>query len=54
MKIDLHVHTKKCKSGDSEKRNASVALFTEKVGLSGVSVLGITNHNHFDLEQYFF
>lgn len=52
MKIDLHVHTKKCKSGDSNKRNVTSALFKEKVALSGVSVIGITNHNHFDLEQY--
>ena len=52
MLIDLHVHTKKCKEGDSKKRNVDVSLFKEKVLLSGVSVLGITNHNHFDLEQY--
>ena len=52
MLIDLHVHTKKCKEGDSDKRNVDVSLFKKKVLLSAVSVLGITNHNHFDLEQY--
>lgn len=52
MKIDLHVHTLKCKKGDSEKRNVSLALFKQKVIEAGVSVLGITNHNCFDLEQY--
>lgn len=52
MKIDLHVHTKKCKKGDSESRNVTNTLFKQKVLLSGVSVIGITNHNHFDFEQY--
>lgn len=52
MKIDLHVHTKQCKKGDGEARNVSSALFKEKIQLAGISVLAITNHNHFDLEQY--
>ena len=52
MKIDLHVHTKKCKQGDSELRNVTVSLFRNKISEAGVDVVAITNHNHFDLEQY--
>lgn len=52
MLVDLHVHTKKCKTGDDETREVTEQLFSSKVRLSGVKVLAITNHNCFDFEQY--
>jgi energy-coupling factor transporter ATP-binding protein EcfA2 len=52
MKIDIHVHTKKVKSGDSELRNIDVDRFTEIIKTTDVKILAITNHNHFDLKQY--
>lgn len=52
MKIDIHTHTKKCKQGDSENRNISPERFDEVIRLTDVKILAITNHNHFDLEQY--
>lgn len=52
MKIDIHVHTKKCKGGDAESRNIDADKFDEIIRLTDVKVLAITNHNHFDLEQY--
>ena len=52
MKIDIHTHTKKVKQGDSENRNVDVDKFTEIIKETDVKILAITNHNHFDLEQY--
>lgn len=52
MKIDLHVHTKNCKSGDTKNRNVTTDFFAQKVKEADVKVLAITNHNHFDLSQY--
>ena len=52
MKIDIHTHTKKVKQGDSEHRNIQVEKFTEIIKETSVKILAITNHNHFDLEQY--
>lgn len=52
MKIDIHVHTKKCKSGDSEHRNIDADRFDEIIRRTEVKILAITNHNHFDLKQY--
>ena len=52
MKIDIHTHTKKVKQGDSENRNIDVEKFTEIIRETDVKILAITNHNHFDLEQY--
>ncbi len=52
MKIDIHVHTKKAKSGDSELRNVSVDKFGNIIRSTDVKILAITNHNHFDIEQY--
>ena len=48
MKIDLHCHTKKAKTGDSETRNVTSELFKEKIINSNVKIIGITNHNLFD------
>lgn len=52
MKIDIHVHTKKIKQGDSELRNIEVDKFAEIVRATDVKILAITNHNHFDYDQY--
>jgi predicted ATPase len=52
MKIDIHTHTKKIKQGDSEHRNIDVAKFAEIIKTTDVKILAITNHNHFDLDQY--
>ena len=52
MKIDLHCHTKKIKSGDCESRNVTTELFCEKVKDADVKIVAITNHNNFDIEQY--
>jgi len=52
MKIDIHTHTKKIKSGDSELRNIDEVKFREIISLTDVKILAITNHNHFDLIQY--
>lgn len=52
MKIDIHTHTKKIKQGDSENRNIDVSKFTDIINKTDVKILAITNHNHFDNEQY--
>lgn len=52
MRIDVHAHTKKTKSGDSEHRNINTEKFTEVIKTTDVKILAITNHNHFDYEQY--
>lgn len=52
MKIDIHTHTKRIKQGDSEYRNIDVDKFAEIIRETDVKILAITNHNHFDLEQY--
>ncbi len=52
MKIDIHVHTKKCKSGDAESRNINADKYDEIIRLTEVKISAITNHNHFDLKQY--
>jgi len=52
MKIDFHCHTLSTKSHEETKRNVTDDLFKEKVLSTGVECLAITNHNHFDREQY--
>ena len=52
MKIDIHTHTKKVKQGDPESRNIDVVEFTNIINKTDVKILAITNHNHFDHEQY--
>ena len=52
MKIDLHCHTKRCKSGDSIKRNVDKLTFAKVLEENEVKIAAITNHNCFDLEQY--
>lgn len=52
MKIDIHTHTKKCKSGDAPTRAISPEDFCEAVLSTEVRIVAITNHNVFDLAQY--
>ena len=52
MKIDLHCHTKATKKGDGVARNVTPDLFREKVANADVKIVAITNHNHFDINQY--
>lgn len=52
MKIDIHTHTKKVKQGDPESRNIDATKFTDIINKTDVKILAITNHNHFDYQQY--
>ena len=52
MKIDIHTHTKRCKSGDAPTREISPENFCETILSSEVRIVAITNHNVFDLNQY--
>lgn len=52
MKIDLHCHTKKTKTGDGKQRNVTPELFKEKIALADIKIVAITNHNCFDFNQY--
>lgn len=52
MKIDLHLHTRKSKKGDSIFREVSADVFCEKIIQANVEICAITNHNLFDIEQY--
>ena len=52
MKIDIHTHTKKCKSGDAPTREISAETFCETIRATDVKIIAITNHNIFDHAQY--
>jgi predicted metal-dependent phosphoesterase TrpH len=52
MKIDIHTHTRKCKSGDAHTREISPEGFCEAILSTEVGVVAITNHNVFDLSQF--
>lgn len=52
MKIDIHTHTKKVKSGDAFTRNIDKDKFIDILKETEVKILAITNHNHFDSVQY--
>ena len=52
MKIDIHTHTKKCKSGDAPTREIAPADFCETIQSTEVGIIAITNHNAFDLVQF--
>lgn len=52
MKIDLHCHTKKTKSCEKESRNVTIELFKEKIEEAEVKMIGITNHNYFNKNEY--
>lgn len=52
MKIDIHTHTKRCKSGDAPSREIAATDFCETVRSTEVGIIAITNHNLFDLDQF--
>jgi predicted ATPase len=52
MKIDIHAHTKKTKKGDPMQRNIDPEMFATIIKATNVKILAITNHNHFDINQY--
>lgn len=52
MKIDIHTHTKKCKSGDAPTREISPTNLCETILSTEVRIIAITNHNVFDLDQF--
>ena len=52
MRIDLHCHTKKVKTGDAYTRNVTKDKFFQKVIEAVVKIIAITNHNQFDYMQY--
>jgi predicted ATPase len=52
VKIDIHTHTKKCKSGDPPTRAIPPASFCETVLATDVRIIAVTNHNVFDLDEY--
>lgn len=51
MKADFHCHTKATKHGE-KGRTVSPDVFAQRIEQAGVQVVAITNHNHFDYEQY--
>lgn len=52
MKIDIHAHTRKIKSGDAPTRNIDKEKFINVLKDTDVKILAITNHNYFDSSQY--
>jgi predicted ATPase len=52
VKIDIHTHTRKCKSGDAQTREISPEDFCDSILSTEVRVVAITNHNVFDLSQF--
>ena len=51
-KIDLHLHTQKCKKGDGVSRVIDEEKFIEKIQENNVGLCAITNHNKFDINEY--
>lgn len=51
--IDLHCHTIATKIGEGKGRNVDLKTFALKIHEAKIQILGITNHNYFDKEQYF-
>lgn len=52
MKIDLHCHTMKTKSGDAPTRDIDASSFKSILNNSNVKIAAITNHNVFNYNQY--
>lgn len=52
VNIDIHAHTRKCKSGDAPTRDIAPEDFCKTVLSTDVGIIAITNHNVFDLEQF--
>ena len=38
--------------GEGQERNVTPELFAEKIDAAQVDIVAVTNHNHFDLDQY--
>ena len=51
-KIDLHIHTQKCKQGDGSKRNINYDEFINAMQKNNIGICSITNHNKFDLLEF--
>ena len=51
--IDLHCHTIAAKTGDAPTRAVTPELFAEQLSAAGVEIAAITNHNLFDISQYY-
>ena len=51
-KIDLHIHTQKCKQGDGSKRNINYKEFISVMQKNNIGICSITNHNKFDLLEF--
>jgi hypothetical protein len=51
-KIDIHLHTQKCKKGDGASRVIDAEKFIEKIQENNVGLCAITNHNKFDINEY--
>ena len=52
MKIDIHCHTKKIRSGEPESRAATKEVFSKSIQDAEVDIVAITNHDVFDKNQY--
>lgn len=52
MKIDIHCHTKKIRSGEPESRAATKEIFLKSIQDAGIDIVAITNHDVFDKNQY--
>ncbi len=52
MKIDIHTHTKKCKTGDAYTRNINADDLCNTILSTDIGIFAITNHNHFDIFQF--
>jgi PHP domain len=52
MRMDLHCHTRRIKSGDGPGREVSPKLFRKKILEADVKIIAITNHNYFDYNQF--
>lgn len=52
MKIDIHCHTKKIRSGEPESQAVTKEVFLKSIQDAGVDIVAITNHDIFDKNQY--
>lgn len=52
MKIDIHCHTKKIRSGEPESRAVTKEVFSKSIQDAEVDIVAITNHDVFDKKQY--
>lgn len=50
MKIDIHCHTKKIRSGEPESRAVTKEVFSKSIQDAEVDIVAITDHDVFDKE----